>query len=111
MRGDILDECMRMNVDFVSISESIDTSTSVGRMVFTFLGAVAEFERSLIIERVKAGVAKAKAEGIHCGRPRREFDTRAARILLDQGHALRDVAKMLALPRTSLRRRLKEDLR
>jgi len=105
---DFLDECRRSNVDFISVSESVDTSTPVGKMVFTFLGAVAEFERSLIIERVRAGVAKAKADGVHCGRPRREIDTRAARILLDQGNALRDVAKMLGLPRTSLRRRLEE---
>lgn len=104
-----LEVCRQHEVDFISISESVDTSTPVGRMVFTFLAAVAEFERSLIVERVKAGVAKAQAEGKHCGRPRREFDTRAARILLSEGHALCDVARMLRLPRTTLRRRLEEE--
>lgn len=104
-----LEECRICDVEFVSLSENVDTTTPVGRMVFTFLGAVAEFERALIIERVKAGVAKAQFEGKHCGRPRREFDTRAARILLEQGHPLCDVARMLGLPRTSLRRRLEEE--
>jgi len=103
-----LEECRTRGVDFVSISESIDTGSSVGKMVFTFLGAVAEFERSLIIERVKAGIARAKEAGKHCGRPRREIDTRAARILLEQGHGLREVAQMLDLPRSTLRRRLQE---
>lgn len=103
-----LDECRQHKVDFVSISESIDTSTSVGKMVFTFLAAVAEFERALIVERVKAGVAKAQADGKHCGRPRRELDLRAAQSLLDQGHSIREVADMLNLPRTTLRRRLRE---
>jgi len=104
-----LEACRQHHVDFVSISEAVDTTTPVGRMVFTFLGAVAEFERALIVERVKAGVAQAKAEGKHCGRPRRRMDTRAARVLLEQGHPLSDVARMLNLSRTSLRRRLEEE--
>lgn len=104
-----LDECRRSRVDFVSISEAIDTGTSVGKMVFTFLAAIAEFERALIVERVHAGVAKAKAAGVHCGRPRREIDLRAAHVLLDQGHTLRQVASMLDLPRSTLCRRLRED--
>ena len=103
-----LDECRQHNVDFVSASESIDTSTSVGKMVFTFLGAVAEFERALIVERVKAGIAKAQSEGTHCGRPRRELDLRGAAALLDGGRGLREVASMLGLPRSTLRRRLNE---
>lgn len=101
-----LDECRQRHVDFVSISESVDTSTSVGRMVFTFLGAVAEFERSLIVERIHAGVARAKAAGVHCGRPRRELDLRAAKALIETGHGLKEAASMLGLPRTTLRRRL-----
>ncbi len=104
-----LEICRQHGVDFVSITESIDTTTPVGKMTFTFLGAIAEFERTLIIERVKFGVAKAQAAGKHCGRPRRNIDTRAARILLSEGHALCDVARMLGLPRTTLRRHLEEE--
>jgi DNA invertase Pin-like site-specific DNA recombinase len=58
-----------LGVAFVSLSESIDTSTPAGKMVFTVLGAVAELERSLIGERVKAGLANARAKGVRLGRP------------------------------------------
>src|SRR6202162_572378 len=58
-----LDTVRALNVDFVSLSESLDTATPAGRMVFTILGAVAELERSLIGERVRAGIRNAKAKG------------------------------------------------
>lgn len=103
-----LDECRRCGVDFVSISEAIDTGTPVGKMVFTFLAAVAEFERNLIIERVRAGVAKAKADGKHCGRPVVEMDLRPALALLDQGRGLKQVAVILGVSRATLRRRLEQ---
>jgi DNA invertase Pin-like site-specific DNA recombinase len=57
-----------LGIAFVSLSESIDTSTPAGKMVFTVLGAVAELERSLIGERVKAGLRNAKAKGVRLGR-------------------------------------------
>ncbi len=103
-----LEEFGRLGVDFVSLREQIDTATPVGKMVFTMVGAMAEFEKSLIVERVKAGVARAQAEGKHCGRPRVTLDLRAAQVLLDQGRPLREVADMLKLPRSTLRRRLAE---
>jgi DNA invertase Pin-like site-specific DNA recombinase len=59
-----------LGVQFVSLSEQLDTSTPAGKMVFTVLGAVAELERSLIVERVKAGLRNAKAKGKRIGRPR-----------------------------------------
>jgi DNA invertase Pin-like site-specific DNA recombinase len=52
-----------LGIEFVSLSEQVDTSTPTGKMVFTVLGAVAELERSLIIERVRAGLRNAKAKG------------------------------------------------
>ncbi len=58
----------------MSYSEAIDTSTPVGKMTFTVLGAVAELERSLIIERVRAGVRNAKAKGKRLGRARVAVD-------------------------------------
>ena len=54
-------------IEFVSFSEQMDTSTPAGKMVFTVLGAVAELERSLIIERVKAGLRNARAKGRRLG--------------------------------------------
>ena len=59
-----------LGIEFVSYTEAIDTSTPVGKMTFTVLGAVAELERSLIIERVRAGVRNARAKGKKLGRPR-----------------------------------------
>ena len=103
-----LEEFRALGVHFVSAREAIDTSTPVGRMVFTMIAAVAEMERELIRERVQAGVDRARAQGKKLGRPRRELDLRAAGILLDQGHSQRAVADMLGVPRGTLRRRLAE---
>jgi DNA invertase Pin-like site-specific DNA recombinase len=58
-----------LGIGFVSLSEQVDTSTPTGKMVFTVLGAVAELERSLIAERVKAGIRNARAKGQRVGRP------------------------------------------
>ena len=67
-----------LGIDFVSLSEQVDTSTPTGKMVFTVLGAVAEPERSLIAERVRAGIRNARAKGKRLGRPPIAVD--AARI-------------------------------
>jgi DNA invertase Pin-like site-specific DNA recombinase len=58
-----------LGIDFVSFSEQMDTSTPAGKMVFTVLAAVAELERSLIVERVRAGMRNARAKGKKIGRP------------------------------------------
>ena len=58
----------------MSLSEQVDTSTPTGRMIFTDLGAVAELERSLIGERVRAGLRNARAKGKKLGRPHRVVD-------------------------------------
>jgi DNA invertase Pin-like site-specific DNA recombinase len=58
-----------LGIEFVSLSEEMDTSTPTGKMVFTVLGAVAELERSLIAERVRAGIRNAQAKGKRIGRP------------------------------------------
>src|SRR5450755_607090 len=59
-----------LGIEFCSFSEQMDTSTPTGKMIFTVLGAVAELERSLIVERVRAGLRNAKAKGRRLGRPR-----------------------------------------
>jgi DNA invertase Pin-like site-specific DNA recombinase len=59
-----------LGIDFVSLPEQVDTSTPTGKVVFTVLGAVAELERSLICEGVRAGIRNAKAKGKKLGRPR-----------------------------------------
>ena len=64
-----LEEFQALGVDFVSVTEAIDTSTPAGKMVFTVLGAVAELERSIIRERVIAGQKAARRRGVRSGRP------------------------------------------
>jgi len=64
-----LETCRALGIDFVSVTESIDTSLPSGELVFQMIGAVAQFERSLIGERVKSGLANARAKGKSLGRP------------------------------------------
>jgi len=64
-----LEMCRALGIDFVSVTESIDTSLPSGELVFQMIGAVAQFERSLIGERVRSGLANARANGKALGRP------------------------------------------
>jgi DNA invertase Pin-like site-specific DNA recombinase len=67
----LLDELTSLGVGFVSLGEGIDTSTPAGRLQLHILGAIAEFERNRCVERVRAGMARARAQGKRLGRPRR----------------------------------------
>jgi DNA invertase Pin-like site-specific DNA recombinase len=64
-----LELCRSLGIDFVSVTEAVDTSLPAGELVFQMIGAVAQFERSLIGERVKSGLANARAKGKVLGRP------------------------------------------
>ena len=76
-------------------------------MVMTFLGAIAEFERDTIIERVNAGLSRARANGVKLGRPRVGFDVNEALRMRDQeGLGYKQIAKALGIPRTTLYRTL-----
>ena len=103
-----LEEFHALGVDFVSVRESIDTSTPMGRMVFTMVAAVAELERELIRERVIAGVRRAQAQGKHCGRQPVKIDLRPAVAMLDKGHGIKTTARSLGVSVSTLRRRLRE---
>ncbi len=103
-----LEEFRALDVDFVSQRESIDTSTPMGRMVFTMVAAVAELERELIRERVIAGIRRAQAQGKHCGRKKVEIDLRPAVAMLDKGHGIKTTARSLGVSVSTLRRRLRE---
>jgi DNA invertase Pin-like site-specific DNA recombinase len=63
-----LDEFQALGVDFVSLNESVDTSTPMGRMIFTVLSAVGELEKNVIVERIHAGLANARRRGVKLGR-------------------------------------------
>jgi DNA invertase Pin-like site-specific DNA recombinase len=97
-----------LGIEFVSLSEQVDTSTPAGRMVFTVLGAVAELERSLIVERVRAGLRNARAKGKRLGRPRKAVDTARVAQMRAQGASWRAIANKLGVaPRTAYVRWLK----
>ena len=81
-----------LGIEFVSFSEQTDTTTPAGKMVFTVLGAVAELERSLIVERVKAGLRNARAKGKRLGRPRRLLDTKRIATLRTRGVGWKRIA-------------------
>jgi len=86
-----------LGIEFCSFSEQLDTSTPAGKMVFTVLGAVAELERSLIAERVRAGLQNAKRKGKRLGRPRLFVDAHRIAHLRAQGHSWAAVAEELGV--------------
>ena len=100
-----LEQFNALGVDFISLSESIDTSTPMGKMVFTVLSAVAELELSLIRERVVMGLERARAQGKQLGRPMIEANEEQLLALSEQGLSSRQIAEQLNLsPSTVLRR-------
>ncbi len=71
---EVLDELSRLNIEFVSFREQIDTGGPLGRAVVVIVGAIAELERNLIVERVRAGMRRARLEGRHIGRKPLDLD-------------------------------------
>ncbi len=86
-----------LGIDFVSYSEQMDTSTPAGKMVFTVLGAVAELERSLTVERVRAGLRNARAKGKTLGRPRVAVDTAKIASLRTSGASWQTITRELGI--------------
>jgi DNA invertase Pin-like site-specific DNA recombinase len=84
-------------IEFVSFSEQLDTSTPAGKMVFTVLDGVAELERGLIVERVKAGLRNAKAKGKTLGRPKKVLDTKRIAELRAKGVGWKRIAVELGV--------------
>jgi DNA invertase Pin-like site-specific DNA recombinase len=101
-----LDEFSSLGIDFVSYTEGVDTTTPSGQLLFHIVGAVAQFERDLISERVRAGLAHARAIGKHIGRPRAAVDMDAVRRLRSSGESRRNIAKTLGIPVSRVRRAL-----
>lgn len=103
-----LDEFKALGVDFVSYSESIDTSTPLGRATFSIVAALAELERSAIVERSVEGQRRARARGTHVGRPRLTCDTVTVLELRRAGSSLRAIARATGLSRTVVTRIVRE---
>ena len=105
---EVLDELNRLNVEFVSFRESIDTGGPLGRAVVIIIGAIAELERNLIIERVRAGMRRARLEGRHIGRRPIEVDRVAVLRDRNRGDSLINIAKTHRVSRATVSRLLKQ---
>jgi DNA invertase Pin-like site-specific DNA recombinase len=101
-----LEELNELGVHFVSFSESLDTSTAQGKLVFSMVSAISEFERSLIIERIHSGLRRARSQNKTLGRPTKPFDVEQARTLRAQGQTYADVGRALGVSRESIRKAL-----
>jgi DNA invertase Pin-like site-specific DNA recombinase len=97
-----------LGVEFVSLTEGVDTSTPAGKMVFTVLGAVAELERSLICERVRAGLRNARAKGKRLGRPKKVLDVARIAEMRKKGRSWRKIARVLECSARTARRSLQK---
>ncbi len=105
---EVLDELNHLEIEFVSFRENIDTGGPLGRALVVIIGAIAELERNLIIERVRAGMRRARLEGRRIGREPLSVDRQA--LLRDRalGMSLTDLAKAYRISRTSVCRVLRE---
>jgi DNA invertase Pin-like site-specific DNA recombinase len=92
---EILNELQAMKIDLFFMQQGMDTTTPSGRMIFSVFGAIGEFERNLIRERVIAGQQRAKASGIHIGRPTKMNDgmRSAIQAMHQNGMSIRQIAK------------------
>ena len=88
----MLDELNRLKIEYVSFRENIDTGGPLGRAIVIIIGAVAELERNLIIERVRAGMRRARLEGQHIGRKPLVLDNTAIQRDRQHGQSLRQIA-------------------
>ena len=89
----VLDELNHLKIEFISFREQIDTGGPLGRAIVIIVGAIAELERSLIVERVRAGMRRARLEGRHIGRTPLSLDREAIRLERTQGQSLRTIAR------------------
>ncbi len=96
------------NVQFISIHESFDTATPMGRAMLTIFAAVSELEKNTINTRIKAGIASAKKKGVRFGRPRVVFDRKIAEEMRANGVSIRGIAQNLKVSQTVVWREMKK---
>lgn len=103
-----LEHFRSLHIHFISLQEQFDTSTPIGQAMFTIIGAMAQLERDIIRERVKAGLERARAKGVRLGRPAAMAKPTEALALWREGRSLGDIARALHCSRSTVRRRLEE---
>jgi len=99
---EVWDELNHLNIQFASFREQIDTGGPLGRAMIIIVGAIAELERSLIIERVRAGMRRAKLEGRRLGRPPLNVDRAALLRDRSRGQSLKQIAKLHGISKASV---------
>jgi len=99
-----LEEFRNLGIDFISYQQNIDTSSPLGSAIFTIISAVAQLERDIIAERVKADLRRAKEIGKHIGRPVARIDRDEALSLRKQGLSLRGIGQQLGVSHVTVRR-------
>ncbi|MBN2565030.1 MAG: recombinase family protein, partial [Candidatus Eisenbacteria bacterium] len=97
---------LELGVDFVSMTEGVDTSTSTGKLMFGIISAFAQFERDLIRERTMAGLERARKSGKRLGRPRKVFNRSQAERLKAAGLSVRQIAEKLGVSKSIVQREL-----
>ncbi|HZT68932.1 MAG TPA: recombinase family protein [Terriglobia bacterium] len=102
-----LAEFEALGIAFISLKDNLDLTTPAGRLMFQIIGAMAEFERSLIQERVRAGLRNAKAKGRLLGRPAVEADAAEVVRLRDQGLSMAAIARQLGVSVGTVHNRLR----
>jgi DNA invertase Pin-like site-specific DNA recombinase len=101
---ELLDELNRLNIEYVSFREQIDTGGPLGRAIVVIIGAVAELERNLIVERVKAGMRRARLEGRQIGRKPLGLDREAIFMERRRGQSLGQIARAHRISRATVHR-------
>lgn len=99
----LLDDLRKMNIDFISIREQVDTSTAAGKLMFTMISAFAQFERDSISDRTKAAMRRLKSEGKQVGRSQ-EIDRSAVIELANKGLKAPAIAQKLGISASHCRR-------
>jgi DNA invertase Pin-like site-specific DNA recombinase len=105
---EVLDELNHLGIEFVSFRENIDTGGPLGRAIVVIIGAIAELERSLIVERVRAGMRRARLEGRQIGRTPLQVDRVALLRDRERGVSLNDLAKTYRISKASVCRVIKD---
>ena len=105
---EIVDELHDLEIEFISAREAIDTSTPMGKMFVTLIGSIAELEKSILVERIRAGMRRARMEGQRLGRA--PLDINRSAIVSDRlsGLSLTEVAKKHRVSRATVVRLVKE---
>ena len=105
---EVLDDLNRLEVEFISFRENIDTAGPLGRAIVIIIGAIAELERSLIVERVRAGMRRARLEGLRIGRAPLVLDNAAIQQDRQRGQSIRQIAKGHSVSTATVQRVLRK---